>query len=37
VDSENVAGQRFTDFFNLLEIEGRWIIVNKVYHRHPVA
>ena len=37
VDSENVAGQRFTDFFNLLKIEGRWIIVNKVYHMHPVA
>lgn len=37
VDSENVAGQRFTDFFNLLKIEGRWIIVNKVYHIHPVA
>ena len=37
VDSENVAGQRFTDFFNLLKIDGRWIIVNKIYHIHPVA
>ena len=35
VDSENVAGQRFTDFFNLLKIDGRWIIVNKVYHIYP--
>lgn len=37
VDSEDVAGQRFTDFFNLLKIEGRWIIVNKVYHIYPVT
>lgn len=37
VDSENVAGQGFTDFFNLLKIEGRWIIVNKIYHMHPVG
>lgn len=37
VDSENVAGQRFTDFFNLLKIDGRWIIVNKIYHMHPNA
>ena len=37
VDSENVAGNRFTDFFNLLKIDGRWIIVNKVYHIYPVA
>ena len=32
VDSDNVAGYRFTDFFNLLKIDGTWIIVNKVYH-----
>ncbi len=37
VDSENVAGQRFTDFFNLLKIEGEWLIVNKVYHIHPAG
>ncbi|CAN5231686.1 nuclear transport factor 2 family protein [soil metagenome] len=34
VDSDNVAGHRFTDFFNLLKIDGTWIIVNKVYHVH---
>jgi hypothetical protein len=34
VDSENVAGRRFTDFFNLVKIGGKWIIVNKVYHTH---
>jgi hypothetical protein len=34
VDSDNVAGHRFTDFFNLLKIDGTWIIVNKIYHTH---
>lgn len=37
VDSENVAGYRFTDFFNLVKIDGKWIIVNKVYHTYPGA
>lgn len=37
VDSDNVAGNRFTDFFNLLKIDGKWTIVNKVYHTHPGA
>jgi len=37
VDSENVAGYRFTDFFNLVKIDGKWIIVNKVYHTHSGA
>ena len=35
VDSDNVAGYRFTDFFNLVKIDGTWIIVNKVYHAQP--
>ena len=35
VDSDNVAANRFTDFFNLLKIDGKWIVVNKVYHTHP--
>jgi hypothetical protein len=37
VDSENVAGLRFTDFFNLVKIDGTWIIVNKVYHTYQGA
>ena len=37
LDSEKVAGQRFTDFFNLLKIDGSWSIVNKIYHTHPQA
>ena len=34
VDSDNVAGYCFSDFFNLLKIDGKWVIVNKVYHTH---
>lgn len=37
VDSDNVAGYRFTDFFNLVKIDGTWIIVNKVYYAQPGA
>lgn len=37
VDSDNVAGSRFTDFFNLLKIDGKWVIVNKIYHIYPNA
>ena len=37
VDSDNVAGHRFTDFFNLLKIDGTWTIVNKIYHTHMGA
>ena len=37
VDSENVAGQRFNDFYNLLKNEGEWLIVNKVYHIHTAG
>lgn len=28
------AGRRFTDFFTLVKIDGRWQITNKVYHLH---
>ena len=37
VDTDNVSGFRFTDFFNLLKVEGKWTIVNKIYHTHPSA
>lgn len=29
---ENWNGDRYTDMFNLLKVEGVWKIVNKVYH-----
>ncbi|UVM48426.1 MULTISPECIES: nuclear transport factor 2 family protein [unclassified Pseudomonas] len=35
VDTDNVSGLRFTDFFNLLKVEGKWTIVSKIYHTHP--
>ncbi|MEI9895686.1 MAG: nuclear transport factor 2 family protein [Chthoniobacter sp.] len=34
LEIENWTGYRFTDFFTLLKIEGRWIIMNKVFHKH---
>ena len=35
VDSDGVAGDSFTDFFNLLKIDGKWIIVSKIYYVYP--
>jgi hypothetical protein len=35
VDSDGVAGDSFTDFFNLLKIDGQWTIVSKIYYTHP--
>lgn len=37
VDTDNVSGFRFTDFFNLLKVEGKWTIVSKIYYTHPSA
>ncbi|RON69876.1 nuclear transport factor 2 family protein [Pseudomonas fluorescens] len=37
VDTDNISGFRFTDFFNLLKVEGKWTIVSKIYHTHPSA
>lgn len=34
VDTDNISGYRFTDFFNLLKVDGKWTIVNKIYHTH---
>jgi len=34
VDTNDLVGIRVTDFLNLLKIDGRWIIVGKVYHIH---
>ncbi len=28
------AGARFTDYLSLLQHDGRWTIVNKLYHQH---
>lgn len=37
LESDNWTGHRFTDFFNLLKIDGRWQIMNKVFHLHAGA
>jgi hypothetical protein len=34
VDTDEISGFRFTDFFNLLKVEGKWTIVSKIYHTH---
>lgn len=34
IDTDDISGFRFTDFFNLLNVEGKWTIVSKIYHTH---
>ena len=34
IDTDDLSGFRFTDFFNLLKVEGKWMIVGKIYHTH---
>ena len=34
VEIEDWSGRRYTDLFTLLELDGTWKIVNKVFHRH---
>ena len=34
VDSNDVSGFCFTDFFHLLKADGKWIIVSKIFHTH---
>lgn len=37
IDTDDISGFRFTDFFNLLKVEGRWTVISKIYHTHPSA
>lgn len=37
VDTDDISGFRFTDFFNLLKAQGEWTIVSKIYHTHAGA
>lgn len=32
---DNWTGHRFTDFFTLVKIDGRWQIMSKVFYLHP--
>ncbi|KWT72971.1 Permeases of the major facilitator superfamily [Hyphomicrobium sulfonivorans] len=34
VEVDNWQQHRFTDVFNLLKIDGKWTIVNKIFHTH---
>lgn len=34
LESDNWTGHRFTDFFNLLKVDGKWQVMNKVFHLH---
>ncbi len=34
LESDNWAGHKFTDFFTLLKVDGKWEIMNKVFHLH---
>lgn len=34
IDTDNISGFRFTDFFNLLKVDGKWLVVSKIYHTH---
>jgi len=35
LDMDNWTGHRFTDFFNLVKIDGQWKILSKVFYLHP--
>ena len=37
IDTDDISGFCFTDFFNLLKVEGKWTIVSKIYHTHSHA
>ncbi|NQD81551.1 nuclear transport factor 2 family protein [Phytopseudomonas seleniipraecipitans] len=34
IDTNDISGFCFTDFFNLLKVEGKWMVVSKIYHTH---
>lgn len=34
VDADNFSGYGFTDYFNLLKVNGTWTIVSKIFHAH---
>lgn len=35
LELDNWTGHRFTDLFTLLNVDGEWKIMNKVFHLHP--
>ena len=37
IDTNDLSGFFFTDFFHLLKVGGEWTVVSKIYHTHPSA
>ena len=35
LELDNWTGNRFTDLFTMLKVDGEWKIMNKVFHLHP--
>ena len=35
IELDNWKGSRFTDFLNLLKVDGNWLVMNKVFYLHP--
>ncbi|WP_198331625.1 nuclear transport factor 2 family protein [Psychrobacter aquimaris] len=34
IDTNDISGFCFTDFFNLLKVDSNWTVINKIYHTH---
>lgn len=34
IDTNDVSGFCFTDFFHLLKVEGKWTVISKIFHTH---
>lgn len=34
IDTNDVSGFCFTDFFHLLNVEGEWTVISKIFHTH---
>ena len=34
IDSNDVSGYCFTDFFHLLKVEGQWTVISKIFQTH---
>ena len=37
LETDNWTGHRYTDLFTLLKVDGRWQIMNKLFHLHAGA
>ncbi len=35
LELDNWNGSRYTDLFTLLKVDGKWKIMNKIFHLHP--